>query len=95
MFLAIPILYDHCIHGKLNKNINGHYICYTIISSDMFYKNEYKEYIQLINQNIKRSVNVELVELKRLETGEDICLIKTHLIKQIQRKWRKIYYAKN
>ena len=38
--------------------------------------------------NIVKEPRVELVETVRLESGEDVCIIKTHLIKMIQRRWR-------
>ena len=40
--------------------------------------------------NIVDHPKIELVETHRLETGEEICIIKTHLIKRIQRRWRQI-----
>ena len=39
---------------------------------------------------IVKEPKIELVEMVRLPSGEDVCIIKTHIIKQIQRKWRKI-----
>ena len=43
---------------------------------------------------IAKEPKIELVTVERLDTGEDICIIKTHIIKQIQRMWRKILYER-
>ena len=43
---------------------------------------------------IAKEPKIELVKVERLVTGEDICIIKTHIIKQIQRRWRKILYER-
>ena len=112
MKLVIPILHHPQIHGEANEPFNGHYICYTILTNEKFYKNEYNDVLSLIKQrietkdivnydhpirnyvNVMKKTNIEIVELVRLKTGEDICIIKTHLIKQIQRKWREIYKNK-
>jgi hypothetical protein len=50
----------------------------------------YTKHDHLIRNYWKISLNpkIELVEVKTLDSGEEICLIKTHLIKMIQRRWR-------
>lgn len=44
---------------------------------------------------IVRDPKIELVETHTLRTGEEVCIIKTHLIKIIQRRWRKYLKSKN
>jgi len=52
---------------------------------------QYKKHIHPIRNYWEISLNpkLELVELITLESGEEVCIIKTHLIKIIQRLWRK------
>lgn len=51
---------------------------------------KYTKHDHLIRNYWKISLNpkIELVEVKTLDTGEEVCLIKTHLIKMVQRRWR-------
>ena len=62
----------------INKNINKEEI--------INYAHPIRNYLKITNNS-----KLEIVKIERLKTGEDICIIKTHLIKQIQRRWRKIY----
>ena len=62
---------------KYNMNINH--------SQHKWYAHPIRNYWK-----ITKDPKIELVTVERLETGEDVCIIKTHIIKQIQRRWRKI-----
>ena len=74
-------------------NLRGNDMWLNMIKNNMN-KNfdKYKNYDHPIRNywNIAKEPKIELVTVERLETGEDICIIKTHIIKQIQRRWRKI-----
>lgn len=113
MQLAIPILHHPNIHGDINKDYIGHYICHDTVT-DLTDQTENNKWLRMIKNNMNINYNnhknyhhpirnywniakepkIELVKVERLDTGEDICIIKTHIIKQIQRRWRKILYER-
>lgn len=48
-------------------------------------------YIRNYREIAKNFIRFDILSIEVLETGETVCTIHTHLIKIIQRKWRKIY----
>lgn len=76
--------------------INNNHEDFLTLIKDNVNKDNIKNYSHPIRNYMKIASNpkVEIVDIHRLKSGEDICVIKTYLIKQIQRRWRKIYKNK-
>jgi hypothetical protein len=80
----------------VNDFMNNNYTENILLINNNVNKEDIANYAHPIRNylNVVGQPKVEIVMLERLKSGEDICIIKTHLIKQIQRKWRKIYTSK-
>ena len=84
-------LFLTCSDNWINRR--GNDIWLNMIKNNMNINHTtYKNYDHPIRNywKIAKDPKIELVTVELLETGEDICIIKTHIIKQIQRRWRKI-----
>jgi len=99
--LAICELFVPSIHGKTmrsSRDIDGQWLVYTCIPIEEFYDDSYREDIEALSlqhHHAVRSVRLDIIVMSELETGcELVGFIKTHLLKIIQRKWKKIYLAR-
>ena len=84
-------LFLTCSDNWINQRGNDMWL--NIIKNNMNINHtKHKNYNHPIRNywKIAKEPKIELVTVERLETGEDVCIIKTHIIKQIQRRWRKI-----
>jgi hypothetical protein len=79
-----------CADDLINRNENNKFL--DMIKHNMIDNDTNHNYNHPIRNywKIVKEPKIELVTVERLETGEDICIIKTYIIKQIQRRWRKI-----
>ena len=88
-------LFISCGHNWINQK--GNDIWLNRIKNNLNVEHEkLKNYEHPIRNywKIVKEPKIELVETVRLPSGEDVCIIKTHIIKQIQRKWRKILFTR-
>ena len=84
-------LFLSCADNLINRRVND--IWLNNIKNNMnINRTKHNNYDHPIRNywKITKEPKIELVSVERLSTGEDICVIKTHIIKQIQRRWRKI-----
>ena len=89
-------LFLSCANNWINRN--GCNIWLNMITNNTNIENEkLKTYEHPIRNywKIVKEPKIELVEIVRLETGEDVCIIKTHIISRIQRRWRNILSSRN
>jgi len=97
--IAICELYNPYFHGSYEmehdlmpgfKNyLYGSFLCTYSISSDSIYDDMYPSY----NSGTRRNgrTRLEIVQLVHLNTGHQLCILKTFWLKIIQRKYKNYY----
>jgi len=89
---TVPVdIFISCCHNRINQKESD--IWLNMIKNNLNIEHEkLKTYEHPVRNywKIVKEPKIELVERVRLTSGEDVCIIKTHIIKQIQRKWRNI-----
>ena len=98
MQIGLVELYNQHLHGRTNRtspNIDGNYI--------VIYAFEPKDFVadpsdalqslgsltQYRSQNNDVQPSLELVNITRMEGGEDVAVILTGRVKRLQRLWRR------
>jgi hypothetical protein len=93
--IVSPDIFLSCRDNLINQR--GNEMVLNMIKNNMHINSaKYNNYDHPVRNywKIAKEPKIELVTVERLETGEDVCIIKTHIIKQIQRRWRKILYER-
>lgn len=72
---------------------HSHFLMEQYNTSTRFITNDdYSDFEKIVTN--PKYFNVHILQEEELDTGEMICVIKTHHISLLQRKWKKIYKAR-
>ena len=102
--LAICEIFNPDIHGSNNNSsygISGHFLVHNTISIEDWYNYSFQDIITLLRDAYDHYISawgnrvshpiVDIVVLDELEGRECVGYIKTHWLRLVQRRWKKIY----